>query len=221
MYAKDLIIDEIPPLKISDTGEKALQWMDEYGVTNLPIVRGLEYLGLISEADLLDMEHPEKQLGRQRLSLMRPYAKEGQHYYDVLTILSTLKLSLIPVINEKEQYTGIVTLAHIMDNFAGMAFMREKGGLIVLEMNEKDYQLSQIAGIVESNDGKILSLYISSPPDSSKLEVTLKVNREDLSAILQTFARYNYTVKASFHHSHFSDNDIKNRFDSLMNYINM
>ena len=62
MYAKDLIIDEIPPLKVSDSGEKALQWMDEYGVTNLPIVRGLEYLGLISEADLLDMEHPEKQL---------------------------------------------------------------------------------------------------------------------------------------------------------------
>jgi acetoin utilization protein AcuB len=221
MYARDLIIDEIPPLKTSDTGEKAMQWMEEFRVTHLPIVRGLDYLGLISEADVLDMEFPEKPLGKQKLSLMRPFATEGQHYYEVLTILSTLKISLVPVLNEKEEYIGIVTLSHIMENFAGMAFMQQQGGLIVLEMNSNDYQLSQIASIVESNDGKILSLYISSPPDSNRMEVTIKVNRDDLSAILQTFARYNYEVKASFHQSQFSDDDIKNRFDSFMNYINM
>jgi hypothetical protein len=74
--------------------------------------------------------------------------------------------------------------------------------------------------IVEGNDAKILSSYITSSPDSTQLEVTLKINKEDLSAIMQTFTRYNYTIKASFQESTFKD-DLKTRYDELMNYINM
>ena len=87
-------------------------------------------------------------------------------------------------------------------------------------MNVHDYSLTQIAQIIEGNDGKVLSCYLRPLTDSTKIEVTLKLNKEDLSAILQTFYRYNYTVKASYHQSEFSD-DMKNRFDSFMNYINI
>jgi predicted transcriptional regulator len=80
--------------------------------------------------------------------------------------------------------------------------------------------MTQVAQIVEGNDAKILSSYVNSLADSTKIEVTLKLNKSDLSAILQTFYRYNYNVKASFHQSEFSD-DMKNRFDSFMNYINI
>jgi hypothetical protein len=80
--------------------------------------------------------------------------------------------------------------------------------------------LSEIARIVESNDAKILSSYISSHIDSTKLEVTIKINRTDLSAIIQTFNRYNYTIKASFHQSEYVD-DLKDRFDSFMSFLNI
>jgi len=87
-------------------------------------------------------------------------------------------------------------------------------------LNLHDYSLSEISRIVESNDAKILSLYISSHTDSTKLEVTIKINRTDLSAIIQTFNRYNYTIKASFHQSEYVD-DLKDRFDSFMSFLNI
>ena len=92
--------------------------------------------------------------------------------------------------------------------------------IIVLEINDKDYLLTEIAQIVESNDAKVLSMYITSHPDSTKFEVTLKINKMDVGSILQTFNRYDYIISASFTEDTYTDN-LQDRFDSLMNYLNI
>lgn len=220
MLAKELITDEIPPLKTSDTGLMAINWMDEFKVSHLPIVSKHEYLGLISDTDILDFNITDDELGKCKLSLIRPFVLESQHVYEVIKMVSNMRLTVLPVLNENQHYVGLIPVTALMQQFATLAATREPGGIIVLEMNVHDYSLTQIAQIVEGNDGKILSVYVNSLTDSTKIEVTLKINKEDLSAILQTFFRYNYTVKASFHQSEFLD-DMKNRFDSFMNYINI
>jgi signal-transduction protein with cAMP-binding, CBS, and nucleotidyltransferase domain len=220
MYARELISEDIPPLKTSDTGERALAWMDEFRVSHLPIVNNVDFLGLISESDILDFNSSNEPIGGHSLNLSRPYVFDYQHTYDVLKVMSSLKLSVIPVLNDKEQYLGLIHLSTLLQHFAEMASMKESGGLLVLELNLHDYSLSEIARIVESNDAKILSSYISSHIDSTKLEVTIKINRTDLSAIIQTFNRFNYTIKASFHQSEYVD-DLKDRFDSFMSFLNI
>jgi acetoin utilization protein AcuB len=220
MYARELISEDIPPLKTSDTGERALAWMDEFRVSHLPIVNNVDFLGLISENDILDFNSSSEPIGGHSLNLSRPYVFDYQHTYDVLKVMSSLKLSVIPVLNDKEQYLGLIHLSTLLQHFAEMASMKESGGLLILELNLHDYSLSEISRIVESNDAKILSLYISSHTDSTKLEVTIKINRTDLSAIIQTFNRYNYTIKASFHQSEYVD-DLKERFDSFMSFLNI
>lgn len=220
MYARELISDDIPPLKTSDTGERALAWMDEFRVSHLPIVNNVDFLGLISESDILDFNSASEPIGGHSLNLSRPYVFDYQHTYDVLKVMSSLKLSVIPVLNDKDQYLGLIHLSTLLQHFAEMASMKESGGLLILELNLHDYSLSEIARIVESNDAKILSLYISSHIDSTKLELTIKINRTDLSGIIQTFNRFNYTIKASFHQSEYVD-DLKDRFDSFMSFINI
>ncbi len=220
MLAKDLITDDIPPLKPSDTGLMAINWMDEFKVSHLPIVKNHEYLGLISDTDILDYDITDDELGKCKISLIRPYVLESQHVYEVIKMISTMKLTVLPVLDEQLNYIGLIPATILIQQFATLAATREPGGIIVLEMNNHDYTLAQIAQIVESNDGKILSSYVNHIPDSTKMEVTLKINREDLSGIIQTFYRYNYNVKASFHQSEFRD-DMKNRFDSFMNYLNI
>ena len=220
MYARELISEDVPPLKTSDTGERALAWMDEFRVSHLPIVNNVDFLGLISESDILDFNSSSEPIGGHSLNLSRPYVFDYQHTYDVLKLMSSLKLSVIPVLNDKEQYLGLIHLSTLLQHFAEMASMKDSGGLLVLELNSHDYSLSEIARIVESNDAKILSSYISSQIDSTKLEVTIKINRTDLSAIIQTFNRYNYTIKASFHQSEYVD-DLKDRFDSFMSFLNI
>jgi hypothetical protein len=99
--------------------------------------------------------------------------------------------------------------------------MDQPGGIIVLELIERDYSLSQIAQIVESNNVKVLSMYITSPAESTKLEVTLKVNTSDLISVIRTFERYNYEVKSWVTTNDSMDSFYSERFDILMKYMNI
>lgn len=220
MIAEDLISNEIPPLKTSDSGLKALTWMEEFRVSHLPIVNHQDLLGVISEEDIFNLNSPEDALGNHRLSLYRPYVKSHQHLYEVIKIATELNLSIVPVIDTNEKYLGLVTMPDLVKALATLASVKDTGAIIVLELNGRDYNLSQIANIVESNDCRILSVYLRSVPDSTKLDVVLKLNRTDLRGVLATFNRYNYTVKASYMETGY-DEDMRERFDLLMNYLNM
>ena len=221
MLAIELISDIVPPLKTSDTGLQALSWMDAFRISHLPIVNHTEFLGLISDKDIYNLNMAEEPIGAHRLSLFSPYVFEDQHIYEVIGITSRLKLTVIPVLNRENQYLGLITLHDLVTHFAGLSALQHPGGIIVLDLNEHDYSLTQIAQIIESNDAKILSLYISSDEDSTKLSVTLKINRTDLTSIIQTFERYNYDIKASYMKEDDTDNMYKSRYDLFMRYLNI
>ena len=220
MLAIDLITDEIPPLKVTDTVAKALSWMEEFRVSHLPIVDRREFLGLVSDTELLDINRPKEQLGKLKIPLIKASVTQKQHAFEALKLISGLNLSLLAVLDDNGKFTGSITSVNLMQRIAGMPFVHEPGGIIILELNTNDYSLVQIAQIVESNDAKILSSYITSNIDSTKIELTIKINTEDLSGILQTFFRYNYNVKASFHLGDYT-RDLKNRFEEFIHYLNI
>lgn len=219
MLVSELITDEIPPLKTTDTVELALDWMEQFKVSHLAVVNDRELLGVVSENDLLDYEHPEQTISEIKVPLIKPIIHHSQHTYDLVKLMNALNLTLIPVLDEQDKYKGCITLKGIVQNMSNMASVQNPGGVIVLEMNPHDYSVTQIGNIVEGNDAKILSLHVSSVPDSVKLEVTIKVNIEDMSRIIQTFNRYNYTVKAAFHQSDYESglNDKLNEFIHFLN----
>ncbi len=219
MIAEELISNQIPPLKTSDSGLKAMSWMEEFRISHLPIVNHQYLLGVISEEDIFNLNSPEEPLGNHRLSLYKPYVRKHQHIYEIIKLVADLNLSLVPVLDEHDKYLGVITLPDLIKKLAELSSIKDNGAIIVLEINERDYNLSQIAQIVESNDCRILSVYINSIPDSTKMEVILKLNRTDLRAVLATFNRYNYIVKASY--NEISHDDMNERFDLLMNYLNM
>ena len=128
------------------------------------------------------------------------------------------KISVIPILAEDESYLGCTSIHQLITLIANTGSIRERGGIIVLEVNQNDYSLAQIAQIVESNNAKILSSYIMSSSDSTKLEVTLKINQIELGRIIQTFERYDYVIAASYQKSSFDD-DLQNRYDALLNFL--
>jgi CBS domain-containing protein len=221
MLAKDLISDVIPALKTSDSGQKALYWMDIFRISHLPIVNNEDFLGLISDKDIYDNNMAEEPIGNHSLSLFSPFVTVNQHVYEVMEVASELQLSVIPVLDDENRYQGVITLNDLLHFFADVSALKQPGGIIVLELNSNDYSLTQIAQIVESNDAKILSSYITSSPQSTKMEVTLKINRKDLTAILQTFSRYNYDIKASFMDENDLNSLYENRYESFMKYLSI
>jgi acetoin utilization protein AcuB len=134
--------------------------------------------------------------------------------------MSNYKLSLLPVTIDGTTYVGAVSAPDLLNQLTDMKSVKAPGGVLVLEMPERDYSLTEIARLVEENDAKILSASITSSVSQEYSEVTLKINRQDLSAIIQTFERYDYTIKASYQKQRFSDS-LQNRYEELMKYLNI
>jgi acetoin utilization protein AcuB len=221
MVAKDLLSEIIPSLKTSDLGQTALNWMEIFRISHLPIVNNQDFLGLISDADIFDMNQPNEPIGNHSLTLLKPYVTTEQHIFEVIGLASRLKLSVVPVLDDKKHYKGVITTSDLIRHIAGISSMDQPGGIIVLELIERDYSLSQIAQIVESNNVKVLSMYITSPPESTKLEVTIKVNTSDLVSVIRTFERYDYEVKTWVTDNDSMDRFYSERFDLLMKYLNI
>jgi len=221
MFAKDLISETIPTLKTSDLGQTALNWMEIFRISHLPVVNNQDFLGLISDSDIYDMNHPEEPIGNHALTLLKPFVTTEQHIFEVIGLASRLKLTVVPVLDDNNHYKGVITTIDLVRYIAGISSMDQPGGIIVIELTERDYSLSQIAQIVEGNNVKVLSMYITSPPDSMKLEVTLKVNTVELASVIRTFERYNYDVKTWVTSSDTMDKFYSERFDQLMKYLNI
>lgn len=220
MLAKNLISDVIPTLLTSDTGAKALQWMDIFRISHLPIVNNNDFLGLISDSDIYDLNKADEPVENHKLSLIRPFVHEDQHIFEVIALLSELKLTVVPVLDQREKYIGLITVNDLLLYFSDLAAMKQPGSIIVLELNERDYSLPEISQIVESNHAKILSLYISSPKESTKLELTIKINKTDITSIIQTFERYDYMIKASFLKQDVTETLYEERLQSFLRYLN-
>ncbi len=220
MTALELITDEIPPLLHTDSGEKALTWMEEFKVSHLPVLKNGNFVGLLSESDILDKKDLTQSLDKLFDHLPRPYVSDQAHIYEVLSKMAEHRISVLPILDNQEKYLGCTSVHQLMSSIANTQSIKEHGGIIVLEINAVDYSLAQIAQIVESEHAKILSSFIMTSKDSTKIEVTLKISEIDLSRIIRSFERYDIVVKASFQRSSDTD-DMQFRYEALMNYLNM
>lgn len=218
MRALDIIAEEIPPLLHTDSGAKVMLWMDEFKVSHLPVLKNGNFVGVVSESAVLDHLNLDIDLDHLFDHLPRPFVNENAHLYDILLRMSQDKLSILPVLNDKEEYLGCISVYGIMSVLSDFGSLKEHGGILVLEMNHADYSLAQIAQIVESNNAKILSSYITSSVESTLTEVTLKINTSNLASIIRTFERFDYQVKAAFQDKD-AEEDLRMRFDALMNFM--
>ena len=221
MIAKELITDTIVPLKPDNTWAFALASMDELRLSHLPVVSDKNYLGLVTEKELLALQDPGLEINTNLASLNRVSIEEFRHVYDAIATFSGMNLTLLPVVNDRNQYLGAITMETLVKGLSTVFGIRNPGGLIVLEINSRDYSLSEIVQIIESNDTKILSLYTTFFPESTRMEVTIKVNRMEIGPLLQAFNRYNYLVKASWSMEDAYSEGLQDRFDALMNYLSI
>jgi acetoin utilization protein AcuB len=220
MHAIDLITNEIPPLRPDDTVARALDWMEEFKVSHLPVVQEQRLVGMVKDSVLVDRNDAKALVESIMERVEVPYVRGGQHIYDVMKLMVERGLTVVPVLDMTGNYLGAVNEHMALRRLAEVTNMREPGSVVVLELNMNDYSLQEIARIVEGNDARVLSVYCHTIEESARLEVTLKINREDISDILQTFERFEYEVKTTFQGSRFND-DLRGRFDELMRFINL
>lgn len=219
MIAKELISQTVFPINTSDTGEEALQLMQVYHVRHLPIVNHEQLLGVVSEEDIL-IHNTVDAVGTYRLSFLRPFCFEHDHLFEVMAKMGRFHLTIVPVIDEEENYLGVVTMEDLLQYFASNFSFSEPGSILVIETARGNYSLAEIARIAEAEEIIILNSFVNAIPDTHRINVTLKLNRQNINAFKASLERFGYEVSATFSEAGFNDG-LKERYDALMTYLNV
>ena len=219
MQAITLISSSIESIHPQENGKTALNMMNQFRTHHLAITKNNYFLGVVSDKEIRNWNSEDEYIEDHLTNLASPHVKFDQHLFDIIEVLEKNNLSVVPVLDENNHYLGVITSRKLMYTIAKSAAIQSPGGVIVLEMNNNDYSLTEIANIVESNNTKILSSYIISKPNSTKIEVTIKLNKQDVNTILKDFERREYTVSASYKDEE-TNTDYLERYESLMRFLN-
>ena len=218
MLIQDLISPNVPTLSLADSAEKAIHLMQDYHLTQLPLLNKNKYLGLISEDELLDWDDTELTFANSHVNYFKPAALHETHAYNGVKIMIESKLNVLPVVDEQENYKGSVTQENFLQYLANGTQSMENGGVVVVEATQFNYSLSQISRIFESENVNILSILVHANPSDNLLQLTIKTNKQDLRAVVATLERLNYVVIENYS-EHNDNEDLKSNFEGLMNYL--
>ena len=218
MLTRELQSQHLPSLHLHDKVYQALQLMNDNQITHLPVLDGEKFAGLLSEDDLLQSENDHALLSALEQSFSSFSVKEEDHFLKAVQLAADNGLSLVPVINEENELTGTVTYTELLRHASAFMSLNEPGGLIVLELPSNQYSFNEISKLVETNDAQITQLNTSNDAETGTMQVTLRINKTEISDILATFQRYEYNVKYFFGEEQYS-NELRSNYDNLMNYL--
>jgi predicted transcriptional regulator len=220
MLTRELLSQSIPFLRLQDKVHLALQLMNENHVTHLPIVEADKFIGTISEDDLLQADNDNDPVSGLEQSFSIAAVKGEDHFLKAVQVAAENGLSLVPVVNDDNELLGTVPYNELLKHASEFMSLNEPGGLIVLELPSNQYSFNEISKLVETNDAQITQLNTSNDAESGMMQVTLRINKPEISDIVATFQRYEYNVKYFFGEEIY-ENDVKSNYDNLMNYLNI
>ena len=218
MLTRELLSQTLPSLRLSDKVYQALQLMNDNHVTHLPIVEGEKYVGVISEDDLLQAENDNAELAELQQSFSDVSVKDDEHFLKAVQMGADSGLSIVPVVTDENELIGSVSYNDLLKFSSEFMSLSEPGGLIVLEMESNQYSFNEISKLVETNDAQITQLNTSNDHATGLMQVTIRINKAEISDIVATFQRYEYNVKYYFGEELYT-NELRSNFDNLMNYL--
>jgi signal-transduction protein with cAMP-binding, CBS, and nucleotidyltransferase domain len=220
MTAVHLIAHDIPALTVEQTGRDAFHFLSDYHVKHLPVIDGKRLIGILSEEEIFNHKLYDP-IGEYDFSMMRRFAiRDTDHLFEVMRVMGDNRLTVMPVVDAEDNYLGLIAQNDLLRFFANSASFAENGAVLVLEMPPRDYSLATIARIIEGADTKILNCFVTSLPGAEMLEVTLKLNRNDLARVISALERYEYNIKETYSETNHKE-AMRDRYESLLKYLNV
>lgn len=192
--------------------------MDRNKTRHLPLIKSKAFLTVVDE-DTLRSTQPGTTLAELTKSGVRVFVRSQDHMLEAAKKMSNEGLTIIPVLDEDDTYMGVITLEKLYDEIISTYDLSSEGSLLVLEVPQQDFYLSEIIRILEMEKVHIFSVLVSTT-NYPEIEITLKTDIKDINSIIQTLERYSYKVKAYYEDDNYS-HQLKDRYESLMSYLNV
>ena len=212
------ITNDFKAIDSQETIAVVQDFFNELHFSHFPVVEEGIYIGTIVSDDIETFDRDKKVID-YRFTLDGFFTRTNTIWLDVLEIFAKNHTNLVPVLDENNKYVGYYEIEDIMKFFHETPFLKEPGGIIVVKKPILDYSMSQITQIVESNNGKLLGLFISDA-DVDSVQVTMKISLGAMNEIIQTFRRYNYEIISEHQEDNYINN-LKERSDYLDKYLNI
>ena len=219
MLSSQLIHTTYPVLHLFDKVSFALQLMDDYDITNLPVISEEKFAGLISKEELLDADETITIAALQD-HFIQKCVKSTEHFITAVKLASEHNLSLVPVVNDEVEIVGCISNKEILNALNSFIGNEESGGVIVLELDKRNFSFGEICRLVETNDAYITQLNTFVEATTGLVLATIKINKIEISDIVATFQRYDYSVRYYFGEEQYA-NELKDNYNHLMAYLNM
>lgn len=218
MFAQNLVQNNYPNITLTDKVSFALQLMDDYDVQHLCVIDEKKFVAVISKNDLLDADESAAVFTLQA-NFIQASVKANEHFTEVLKIFSTTDLTILPVIDDERNLIGAISQLQLIKMIADLMGVKERGAIIVLEIDRKNFSFGEISRLVETNDAYITQLN-TLVENESRLLVTLKINKSEVSDIIATFQRYDYSVKYFIGEENYN-NELQENYEHLISYLNI
>ena len=219
MLVNQILNTGFPSLNIADKASFALQLMDDYDVMHLPVLSEDKFVGIVAKDDLLDAEEAAIHLSSTNI-LQKHSVKLEEHFLSALKLTAQYDLSLLPVINDQMELVGVVLSKELINALSLFLGLDEKGAVIVLETDKRNYSFGELSRLVETNDAYITQLNTYTETSSGLVVITIKINKIEVSDIVATFQRYDYVVRYFFGEEEYA-NELKENYHHLISYLNM
>ncbi|HBH07036.1 MAG TPA: hypothetical protein DDX92_10595 [Flavobacteriales bacterium] len=220
MNSIEALFADIPPVLISETGTRAFDVMTEYRLAHIPVTENGVFSGMLYMDALLTIDEIDKPIGQLAQTLHPLYVTINQHMTKAISRLASGNLSCIAVVDDQMLYEGMVTLESAFKALGNLPMFRDKGGILEIEMNIRDYMLSDVINIVEQNDSRILGLYTDTQLESQMIRVTVKLNNQDMMVLMKEFERRGIDITVHDLSWEESD-DLRQRYEHLVHYLNL
>lgn len=221
MTALQLADNIFPSLHLDDTVARALDLMLEFKASYLPVVSEGKYLGLIKENSIAEEGNKEvTKLDKFQENLIVVAVNANSHFLKAANIANLYDANVIPVISEKNEMLGTISSFALLTALGNFCGSNEYGAMIVLEIERVRFSLSQINSIVESDGASILHLNVSPHTVPELIEVTLQLNTREISTIIASFERYDYSI-SYFNGDELFESEVSTNYQNLMNYLDI
>lgn len=218
MLAIDYISKDFIPPKLNQTVDHALKMINEFSLKHIPVFEGLNFIGNISR-ETLEENDSDTLLSELRDFTEHFYMTENGSLLDAIQKFHHNDTNILVVLNKDQQYIGLLMMDDVISGISTMPFITEPGAIMVVEVAQKQFSISEVAKIAESNNARIVGLFITAYKED-KVQIAIKLIAENLASVGETFERFNYEVIYKFFHDEKEDL-MKDRFDMLMKYLDV
>lgn len=218
-YCSQMLESSMITVDLHDTVSHAMEMMDEAKLEHIPVLDGLQYLGMVSFDELEDSD-PQAEVISIQHRFIKPFVRTGDHFLQALRVRSKFYIDQVPVVNENNEWEGVIGTAKMLDQISLLSGVSASGSMIVLEMPGHDYAPGEINRLVESNDAMIMQLNSIQDQHTGMMQVVLRINKEEISDVVATFQRHEYQV-IYYYGDESYDNSLQKNLDHLMNYLNL